>query len=623
MKKITFIIVLVVLVIFSMYGGIMVLSYFSSLPHLEKTNYLEIYDSNNKLIYSEIKGRKSKYISYEEINPHLLNCFINVEDKRFNSHDGFDYLRIIKAILNNLDEGDLKHEGASSISQQLARTLFLNNSKSFERKVKEAFYTIKLENNYTKQEIIEIYLNNVFFGGNLYGIEAASNYYFNKSSKLLNLNESAFLAGLVHSPNTYLYDESNIKALDRKNLVLRILLDNNVISLIEYNNLIDEDVNIVRVSKNEETNMDYYRDSVIYQLKKLGYDNEKLLNEGIKVYTYFDKDIYEISEEVVNEYQEELKNLELSLMIMKTANPGVLSIYGGKNYTNSPYNRVLYSKRQIGSTVKPLLYYLALLNGFNPLTKLMSERTIFNINGYGRYAPSNYGNIYPNRKITMLEAIATSDNIYAVKTMLYLGSKLLNDTLSMFCEVKEPLPSLALGTSEMTLLELTNMYHTFASLGKKYTPSFISKIENFKGQTLYKSSNNGYRVLSHDHLLVLASSLLAPYDKNAYKNIKPTMLSFPTRYRYATKTGSTKSDNYVIGYNPNYVIAVWTGDDEGKEIENSSISKKIFQNIANKLSYTYDENWYKIGNSRVVEYRVNPISGELSSYGSNYFINVR
>ena len=150
MKKITFIIVLVVLVIFSMYGGIMVLSYFSSLPPLEKTNYLEIYDSNNKLIYSEIKGRKSKYISYEEINPHLLNCFINVEDKRFNSHDGFDYLRIIKAILNNLDEGDLKHEGASSISQQLARTLFLNNSKSFERKVKEAFYTIKLENNYTK-----------------------------------------------------------------------------------------------------------------------------------------------------------------------------------------------------------------------------------------------------------------------------------------------------------------------------------------------------------------------------------------------------------------------------------------------------------------------------------------
>lgn len=623
MKKITFIIVLVVLIIFSMYGGIMVLSYFSSLPHLEKTNYLEIYDSNNKLIYSEIKGRKSKYISYEEINPHLLNCFINVEDKRFNSHDGFDYLRIIKAILNNLDEGDLKHEGASSISQQLARTLFLNNSKSFERKVKEAFYTIKLENNYTKQEIIEIYLNNVFFGGNLYGIEAASNYYFNKSSKLLNLNESAFLAGLVHSPNTYLYDESNIKALDRKNLVLRILLDNNVISLIEYNNLIDEEINIVRVSKNEETNMDYYRDSVIYQLKKLGYDNEKLLNEGIKVYTYFDQDIYEISEEVVNEYQEELKNLELSLMIMKTANPGVLSIYGGKNYTNSPYNRVLYSKRQIGSTVKPLLYYLALLNGFNPLTKLMSERTIFNIKGYGRYAPSNYGNIYPNRKITMLEAIATSDNIYAVKTMLYLGSKLLNDTLSMFCEVKEPLPSLALGTSEMTLLELTNMYHAFASLGKKYTPSFISKIENFKGQTLYKSSNNGYRVLSHDHLLVLASSLLAPYDKNAYKNIKPTMLSFPIRYRYATKTGSTKSDNYVIGYNPNYVIAVWTGDDEGKEIENSSISKKIFQNIANKLSYTYDENWYKIGNSRVVEYRVNPISGELSSYGSNYFINVR
>lgn len=623
MKKVIFIVVLVVLIIFSMYGGIMVLSYFSSLPHLNKSNYLEIYDNNNKLMYSGIKGKQSKYISFKEINPNLLNCFINVEDKRFNLHDGFDYLRIIKAILNNIDEGDLKHEGASSISQQLARTLFLDNSKSFERKLKEAFYTIKLENNYSKQEIIEIYLNNVFFGGNLYGIEAVSNYYFNKSSQLLDLNESAFLAGLVHSPNTYLYDESNVKAIDRKNIVLRVLLDNNVISLIEYNNLVAEELNIVRVSKNNETNMNYYYDSVIYQLKKLGFDSEKLLSEGIKVYTYFDPSIYEISESIVSEYQDDLKDLELSLMVMKTANPGILSIYGGKNYTNSPYNRVLYSKRQIGSTIKPLLYYLALLNGFNPLTKLMSEKTVFNIKGYGRYAPSNYGDIYPNRKITMLEAIATSDNIYAIKTMLYLGSKLLNDTLSMFSEVKEPLPSLALGTSEMTLLELTNMYHTFASLGKKYTPSFISKIENFEGKTIYKNSNNNYRVLSHDHLIVLASSLLAPYDKNAYKSIKPTMLSFPTRYRYATKTGSTKSDNYVIGYNPNYVIAVWTGDDEGNEIENSSISKKIFQSIANKLSYTYDETWYKIGNSRVVEYKVNPISGELSPYGSNYYINIR
>ena len=623
MKKVIFIVVLVVLIVFSMYGGIMVLSYFSSLPHLNKSNYLEIYDNNNKLMYSVIKGKQSKYISFKEINPNLLNCFINVEDKRFNLHDGFDYLRIIKAILNNIDEGDLKHEGASSISQQLARTLFLDNSKSFERKLKEAFYTIKLENNYSKQEIIEIYLNNVFFGGNLYGIEAASNYYFNKSSQLLDLNESAFLAGLVHSPNTYLYDESNVKAIDRKNIVLRVLLDNNVISLIEYNNLVAEELNIVRVSKNNETNMNYYYDSVIYQLKKLGFDSEKLLSEGIKVYTYFDPSIYEISESIVSEYQDDLKNLELSLMVMKTANPGILSIYGGKNYTNSPYNRVLYSKRQIGSTIKPLLYYLSLLNGFNPLTKLMSEKTVFNIKGYGRYAPSNYGDIYPNRKITMLEAIATSDNIYAIKTMLYLGSKLLNNTLSMFSEVKEPLPSLALGTSEMTLLELTNMYHTFASLGKKYTPSFISKIENFEGKTIYKNSNNNYRVLSHDHLIVLASSLLAPYDKNAYKSIKPTMLSFPTRYRYATKTGSTKSDNYVIGYNPNYVIAVWTGDDEGNEIENSSISKKIFQSIANKLSYTYDETWYKIGNSRVVEYKVNPISGELSPYGSNYYINIR
>lgn len=623
MKKIVICITLVVLLIISVYGGILTVSYFKPLPNLDKTNYLEIYDRNNKLIYSEIKGKQTKYITYSNINKNILTCFINVEDKHFNQHQGFDYLRIMKALLNNISEGDLKNEGASSISQQLARTLFLDNSKSLERKLKEAFYTIKLENNYSKEDIIEIYLNNVFFGGNLYGIEAASLYYFDKSSKELSLNEAAFLAGIINSPNTYYYDETNVKAIDRKNVVLSILLDNNVINLIEYNTLLEEKINITRTQKQEISNMNYYRDSVLTELKSLGYNVNKLLSEGLKVYTYFDSDIYEKSERIINKYQEELEDLELSLMIMESDSPSVVSIYGGKDYLNSSYNRALNSKRQIGSTIKPLLYYLALLNDFTPLTKLRSEKTIFNIKGYGNYAPSNFGDLYPNRKITMLEAIATSDNIYAVKTMLYLGSEKLNYLLSYFCDVDKPLPSLALGVSEMTLYELTNMYHTFASLGKKYQPSFISEIDNFEGKTLYKNSKSNNKILSHDHLVVLASSLLAPYDKNAYKNIKPTMLSYPTKYRYATKTGSTKSDNYVIGYNPHYVISVWSGSDEGKEIVNSNISKKIFQDLANELANTYEEKWYKIGNSRIVEYRVNPISGELSSLGSNYYINIR
>ena len=130
--------------------------------------------------------------------------------------------------------------------------------------------------------------------------------------------------------------------------------------------------------------------------------------------------------------------------------------------------------------------------------------------------------------------------------------------------------------------------------------------------------------MSYDHLLVLASSLLAPYDSKIYKNIKPTMLNYQTKHRFATKTGSTKSDNYALGYNPNYVIAVWTGDDEGKEIENTNISKVLFQQIANQLSDKYlEERWYKVGNNRIVEYRVDPISGQLSQDGSLYYINIR
>lgn len=623
MKKVFFIFFLLVFFIISLYGGIITLTYLNPLPKLDYTNYIEIYDNENKLVFNQIKGKETNYITYSNINNNILKCFINLEDKRFYNHNGFDYLRMIKAMYNNLVSGDLKGEGASSITQQTARTLFLDSNKSWKRKIKEAFYTIQLENSFSKEEIIEIYLNNIFFGGDLYGIESASLYYFDESSINLTLAQSAFLAGLVHSPNTYYYDELNDNALERKDIVLEVLYNNRTIDFDTYNKTKNEYLEIKRVKHNNISNLNYYRDSVILELKNLGYDVDKLLTQGIKVYTYLDNNIYQNINTIIEKYSGALENLELAIVIMKTDTPEIAAIFGGKDYLNSTYNRAINSKRQIGSTVKPLLYYLALLNDFTPLTKLMSERTVFHIKDYGDYAPINYGDIYPNRKITMLEAIATSDNIYAVKTMLYLGSKLLKNTLSLFAEEENSLPSLALGTTEMTLMELTNMYHTFASLGKKYHPSFIKKIETFSGKVLYSNSSSYTKMLSYDHLIVLASSLLAPYDKNAYKNIKPTMLNYQTDHPFATKTGSTKSDNYAIGYNPNYVIAVWTGNDEGEEIENSSISKLLFQNIANEISKELDEQWYKIGNSRVVEYCVDPIKGELSASGSNYYINIR
>jgi len=624
MKKITFIFLFIFFFLVSLYGGIISLTYLRPINNLDHPNYIEIYDKNNQLIFSEIKGESTTYITYSNINPHIIDCFISLEDKRFFDHNGFDYLRILKAFFTNLNEGNLKKQGASSITQQTARTLFFDNTKSWKRKIKEAFYTIKLENSYTKEEIIEFYLNNIFFGGDLYGIEAASGYYFAKTSRDLSLEESAFLAGLVHSPNTYFYNKDNFEsALDRKDLVLEALYNNKIINYQTYKKSIDIKLEIICKEQEAQTNLSYYKDSVINELRKLGYDTKKLLKKGIKVYTNLDKDMYEEINSIIKNYQKELESLELAIVIMKTNTPEVVALFGGKNYLDSSFNRALNSKRQIGSTIKPLLYYLALVNDFTPLTKLMSEKTNFHIKGYGDYSPINYGDVYPNRKITMLEAIATSDNIYAVKTMLYLGSKLFNEAINIFAKEDNDLPSLALGTTEMTLLELANMYHTFASLGSKYQPSFIKKIESFTGKILYQQTNAYQKKLSYDHLIVLASSLLSPYDKNAYFKIKPTMLNYKTTHRFATKTGSTKSDNYVIGYNKNYVIAVWTGSDEGKEITNSNISKKLFQKIANVISKDKEDNWYKIGNSRVVEYRVNPISGEFTPLGSSYYINIR
>ena len=601
------------------YGFIICLVNVIELDEINKPNIIEFYDKDENLIYTLNTEYEGEYILYENINPLLIDSFIVIEDKDFFNHSGLDLIRIISAFITNIKHNTIK-QGASTISQQVARILYLNNEKSIKRKLKEAYLAIYIEEHYSKEKILELYLNGLYFGDNIYGIASASFFYFNKNQNELNLSECAYLASIINSPNTYLKEEKNESSLKRKDLVLSLLYRYNYITNEEYHNALNYELNIIKENKsNINSNLKYYIDSIIHILKEKYIYNKSNLLKGMKIYTNLDFIIFKDVINTINKHQDELNNLECSIVILEPNTSNILMIQGGKNFELSNLNRAMFSYRQVGSLIKPLLYYLGLLNDFTPLTKLESKKTTFKIKGYGEYTPKNYNDVYPNREITLLEAIGTSDNIYAVKLGLHLGSENFKKAIEFFTENEvKAVPSLFLGSNEMTLLELACMYNTFASLGNYYYPSFYNKILDFNDNEISLKGNSYKTLLLKKLVTILNQALLSPFDKNINKTNKPTMINYIPNVKYSAKSGSTNSDSYVIGYNPNYLIAVWTGSDEGNLISMSP-TKSIFLDLANKLSKYKEEKWYEPSKNILVK-KIDPITGIESNYGSIYYI---
>ena len=601
------------------YGFIICLVNVIELDEINKPNIIEFYDKDENLIYTLNTEYEGEYILYENINPLLIDSFIVIEDKDFFNHSGLDLIRIISAFITNIKHNTIK-QGASTISQQVARILYLNNEKSIKRKLKEAYLAIYIEEHYSKEKILELYLNGLYFGDNIYGIASASYFYFNKNQNELNLSECAYLASIINSPNTYLKEEKNESSLKRKDLVLSLLYRYNYITNEEYHNALNYELNIIKENKsNINSNLKYYIDSIIHILKEKYIYNKSNLLKGMKIYTNLDFKIFKDVINTINKHQDELNNLECSIVILEPNTSNILMIQGGKNFELSNLNRAMFSYRQVGSLIKPLLYYLGLLNDFTPLTKLESKKTTFKIKGYGEYTPKNYNDVYPNREITLLEAIGTSDNIYAVKLGLHLGSENFKKAIEFFTKNEgKAVPSLFLGSNEMTLLELACMYNTFASLGNYYYPSFYNKIIDFNDNEISLNGNSYKTLLLKKLVTILNQALLSPFDKRINKTNKPTMINYIPNVKYSAKSGSTNSDSYVIGYNPNYLIAVWTGSDEGNLISMSP-TKSIFLDLANKLSKYKEEKWYEPSKNILVK-KIDPITGIESNYGSIYYI---
>ncbi|MFS0821293.1 transglycosylase domain-containing protein [Bacillus sp. 1P02SD] len=531
------------------------------------------YAEDGTLIGEERHQGETRYwVSLDDMSEAIIDATVSIEDRNFFDHNGFDYKRIGGAVLADI-KAMAKVQGASTITQQYARNLFLEHEKTWNRKLTEALYTIRLEQNYSKKEILEGYLNTIYYGHGVYGIEAAANYYFGKRASELSVAEASMLAGIPKGPTHYSPLVNEEKAKQRQNVVLRSMVQNGVISNITAEQARAEELNFTgnKVVGREDI-APYFQDAVKKELhSKLKLDQETIETGGLRVYTTLNPDLQKIAEEKVEDFVKEDSGIQLGFVAMDPKNGEVRALIGGRDYEESPFNRAIQAKRQPGSTFKPILYYAALEKGYTPSTQIRSELTTFSYDDdRSTYTPRNYKNYYANDSITLAQAIALSDNVYAVKTHLFLGDGELVDTAKKV-GIKSKLqdvPSLALGTSGVSVLEMVNAYATFDNGGTRHKPIFITRVENYKGEIIYENEPKPKKVLDEDLAFVTTQLMTGMFDEklNDYTAVTGTTISDKLTRFYAGKSGSTDTDNWMIGYSPQLVAGIWTGYDNNEPL---------------------------------------------------------
>ncbi|HAB66731.1 MAG TPA: monofunctional biosynthetic peptidoglycan transglycosylase [Firmicutes bacterium] len=493
--------------------------------------------------------------------------------------------------------------------------MYLDFDKTWKRKLEEALLTIRLEVQYSKDEILEGYLNTINFGQGNYGIENASHYYFNKDAMDLTLEESVILAGIPKAPNKYNPVTDYEKAIDRGYLIANLMYKNNYITDGQYDKLFANKVDIY--GKKDDTNLMmlmYYQDAVYQELKSLQEVPESLIESGgIKIYTSLNLDIQKIMEDNIHKYMNNNNDMQVASIIINPNTGGIMALSGGLDYSKSQYNRAISSKRQVGSAIKPFLYYAALENGMVSSSTFLSEPTTFMFSTNNSYSPANYNNKYGNKNITMSAALAYSDNIYAVKTHLFLGEDTLVKTAKrMGIETElQANPSLALGTSEISMIDFARGYNTLASGGIKRDITFINKVTDVNDNVLYEKKNNDELVLNESYTYILNEMMTSTYNSSFIDYNTPTVISAASKIssKYAIKTGSSGSDCWMVGYDANTLMLVWNGYDDNKElkVKDGAISKSIWVDTIESIDR--EKKWFEMPKN-VVGVPLHAITGE-------------
>ena len=598
--------------------GFYAYAYLTPKENLTTANQILIYDDENNLVFEN--SSDTSWVTLDKISKNVIDATISAEDKNFYSHKGFDYLRIIKALFINIKSRSLK-QGASTISQQYIKNLYLDFDKTWKRKIEEAFLTFELEVHYDKDEILEGYLNTINYGAGNYGIEAASKYYFNKSSKDLSLAEASILVGIPKNPTYYNPINYFDNAKKRQKLVLDSMVNNKYITEKEAIEIYNTELNFYGIKETKSmTSIYYYKDAVIQELKNIKAIPTSLIDTGgLKIYTNLNLDNQKILENNIKNELKDIDDIQVASIIVDPKTGNVSALVGGYDYNKSEFNRVTQAKRQVGSTMKPFLYYSALENGFTASSTFRSEATTFNLGNNKTYSPKNAGNIYANKNISLASAIAFSDNIFAVKTHLFLGTDALIDTAKRVgIKTKlEPNASLPLGSSEISMIDFANGYVTLANMGKKNEVHLIEKVTDIDDNVLYEFKSNEEEVLNKKYVYILNELLTNTYNYSFVDYTSPTMLKINniiTR-KYSVKSGSTNFDTWTVGYNNDALVMVWSGyDDNDPTHKNISIANKtIWAKTIEEVLKDKPKAWYEIPNN-VTASLVNPLSG-LSNDG--------
>lgn len=542
------------------------------------------YADDGSIIGESNSGQKRYWLPLEDISPAFIDAIISIEDKNFYNHHGFDVKRIGGAVLADIKAMAMV-QGASTISQQYSRNLYLDHGKTWKRKLNEAFYTIRLEMNYSKDQILEGYLNTIYFGNGAYGVQAASQYYFGKNASDLTLAEASLLAGVPKGPGVYSPLVSMENAKKRQELILNSMAINGLISKNKAEVAAEKPIKLVGKHQHTKTGIaPYFQDAVRQQLKSvLNVDERTIELGGLKIYTTLDLKQQEKAEKTVQKLISDESEIQTGLVAMNPANGHVKAMVGGRNYQESPFNRAVQAVRQPGSTMKPLVYYAALEHGFTPSTTMKSELTTFRFeNNQPEYTPHNFNNLYAEKEITMAQALALSDNVFAVKTHLFLGEDALSDTAKRF-GIQSPIekvPSAALGTSGVRIIEMANAYSILANGGKQVEPVLIEKVVDRDGHILFEKEKSNDQVIKPELAYVMTHMMTGMFDKklNGYTSVTGSTIESKMTRPYAGKSGTTESDSWMVGYSPQLVTAVWTGYDKGKPLE-LTVEKSYAKNI--------------------------------------------
>lgn len=611
-----------VLKFFTLIIFLSILSFLGLILYIKMSPKLEIKSANAFLMYDNsgelfFQGSGSQeWVSLDNISEYVVEATINTEDQHFYKHFGFDPLRILKALYVNITSGSTQ-QGASTISQQYAKNLFLDFDKTWERKLNEMWLTLKLEVGYEKDEILEGYLNTINYGHGMYGIQNASQFYFDKDASELSLAEATLLVGIPKSPSNYSPLVNYDLAKERQINILYSMYKNELITEDIYNQAVNEELNIVGEKNYQDlSTIMYYQDAVMRELKELNAIPDSYLETGgIRIYTNLDMDSQKILEDSIKNNMNTDKDLQVSSVMMDPKTGKILALVGGRDYSKSQYNRAYQSERQVGSTMKPILYYAALENGFTSSTTFMSSETTFTFSNNKTYSPQNYGGQYGNKPISLATAISYSDNIYAVKTHMFLGEDALVDISRRLgiTSTLDEVPSLPLGTASINIIEMASSYAAFANEGYKVEGHLISRVEDLRGNVLYEKKLKKENILNKSLTFILSDLLTTTYDSSFIDYNYPTAIGIAPKIKHklALKSGTTDTDHWSIGYNGELVTAVWVGYDDNRSISagDYKYSRNIWIEAMEGYLEGHEDTWYKQP-SNVVGVLVNPITGK-------------